>query len=359
MLFFDLGNRQWNIPKLRALLHDIIPQNSELYNFEIRHTFLHIGEKIILLNAKRVVQNTHREQLILLNIADVTEVRRLLLEKEVRENEWHKKEIEQQKTQSILLEETVKQRTGDLIQANQDLEKMNKELEAFTYVSNHDLQEPLRKIQIFSGRILEKEYGNLTVDGKKYFGLLQNSAQRMQTLIRDILAFSSIKAAGRKFESTDLQIIIDEVREELKEAIAEKHAIIEVKEHCEVRIIRHQFRQLINILIGNALKFSRPKIKLRVAIKSVIVRYSRLNMADLPPQKEYCHISVSDNGMGFEQEFSEKIFEVFYRLHPKDEYEGSGIGLAIVKKIVDNHKGVISATSQLNKGTTFNIYIPV
>jgi two-component system, chemotaxis family, CheB/CheR fusion protein len=135
--------------------------------------------------------------------------------------------------------------------------------------------------------------------------------------------------------------------------------VIEVAEICEVNIIPFQFRQLMHNLIGNALKFSNPKIPPHIKISSVNITYSKINVANLPFRKEYCHITVSDNGIGFEKEYAEKIFEVFQKLHSKDEYAGTGIGLAIVKKIVDNHSGMITATSELNKGTTFDIYIPV
>ena len=269
-----------------------------------------------------------------------------------------KTEIHEQRKQKEMLEEAVSNRTAELKQANEGLLKMNKELEAFTYVSSHDLQEPLRKIQTFAGRILEKENQNLSDYGKNYFRLMQNAAQRMQTLIQDLLAFSRISSAERKFENTDLNIIIEEVKKEFKDDIAEKHATIEVKEICKVKIIPFQFRQLMYNLISNALKFSNPKIPPHITIENSNIKYSNANDANLALNKEYCHITISDNGIGFEKEYSEKIFQVFQKLHGKEEYAGTGIGLAIVKKIVENHNGIITATSELNKGTRFDIYIP-
>ncbi|MGZ5220683.1 MAG: ATP-binding protein, partial [Chitinophagaceae bacterium] len=366
VLLYDLGNKQWNIPALRKLLEDIIPKNSHFYNYEVKHTFLNLGEKIMSLNASRIIQKTHREQLILLIIADITEVRHLIVEKELREKKLLTKEISERKTEKLRLEKAVDERTQELREANESLEEkntallnMNKELEAFTYISSHDLQEPLRKIQTLTSRILEKENQNLSDSGKKYFLLMQQSAQRMRQLIQDLLAFSRISAGDRKFENTDLNIIIEEVKKEFKEAIAEKHAVIELKEICEVHIIPFQFRQLMHNLISNALKFSNPKIPPHITIESRNIKYSKENTANLPAQKEYCHISITDNGIGFEKEFSGKIFEVFQKLHGKEQYPGTGIGLAIVKKIVDNHNGIITATSEVNKGTTFDIYIPV
>jgi two-component system CheB/CheR fusion protein len=298
------------------------------------------------LNASRVIQNTHREQLILLVIADITEVRHLKEAKERIEKELRNKEKRERKAEKVWLEKAVAERTRELKEANQSLEdknttllNVNKELEAFTYVSSHDLQEPLRKLQTFAGMILEKENQNLSAKGKNYFRLMQESAERMRQLIQDLLSFSRISAAERKFENIDLNIILEEVKHEFEAEIAKKHAVIEVTEICNVHIIPFQFRQLMHTLISNALKFYNPK--------------------GLPPEKEYCFISIADNGIGFENEFSTRIFEVFQKLHGKDEYSGTGIGLAIVKKIVDNHKGIITATGELNKGATFNIYIPI
>ncbi len=215
MLLYDLGNKQWNIPALRKLLEDIIPKNAKFYNYEVKHTFLDLGPKMMSLNARRIIQKAHREQLILLVIADITEVKNLLLEKELREKEILNKEIRDRKEEKLRLENAVAQRTKELKKANESLEEkntelinMNKELEAFTYVSSHDLQEPVRKIQTFVSRILEKENDNLSETGKTYFRHMHQAAQRMQELIRDLLAFSRISATKRKFENIELSLII-------------------------------------------------------------------------------------------------------------------------------------------------------
>lgn len=267
-------------------------------------------------------------------------------------------EMQHQKEQREELEHAVLERTVALSVANEELKKMNKELEAFAYVSSHDLQEPLRKIRTMAGRIMEKENENLSDSGKYYFHLIQNAAERMQTLIKDLLAFSRLSMADRKYENTHLNSIIEDVKNEFKETITEKNAIIEIQEICSVKIIPFQFRQLMHNLIGNALKFSNPTIPPHIKISSVIINSSNINVANLAANKPYCHICIADNGIGFKKEFTEKIFEVFQKLHAKDEYAGTGIGLAIVKKIVENHNGIITVTSELDKGTAFNIYIP-
>jgi two-component system CheB/CheR fusion protein len=365
MLLYELGNKQWDIPALRELLEDIIPKNTHFYNFEVKQTFKNIGEKILSLNANQIIQKTHREQLILLIISDITEVRRLILEKEEKEKDLLEKEIHDRKTEKLKLEKAVEERTQELKEANEKLDtrnkellNINKELEAFTYVSSHDLQEPLRKLQTFAGLILEKENQHLSDKGKNYFQLMQKGTERMRQLIQDLLAFSRISTDQREFKETKLSSIIDEVKDELKDPILLKGAIIEVSEKCKVKIIPFQFRQLMHNLIGNALKYSNPQIPPHIKIRCQNVKYEKLNIKELPAHEKYCHISISDNGIGFEQKFSTKIFEVFQKLHGKDEYAGTGIGLAIVKKIVDNHNGIITATSEPNKGATFNIYLP-
>ena len=236
---------------------------------------------------------------------------------------------------------------------------------AFTYISSHDLQEPLRKIQTFVTIILENENKNLSEKGKYNFQRMQLAASRMQQLIDDLLAFSRINTTDHIFEKTDLNIIIEEVKNELRDTINEKDATIEINELCPVNIIPFQFRQLMYNLISNALKFSNPGTPAHIIINSRIEKGSNLNAQNpalqaggLSPEKIYCHISVGDNGIGFEPHFSERIFGVFQKLHSKEVYAGTGIGLAIVKKIVENHKGLITATSELNNGAQFDIYIP-
>ena len=187
---------------------------------------------------------------------------------------------------------------------------------------------------------------------------MQQSAERMRQLIQDLLAFSRISADDRKFVDTDLNLMVEEVTSEFKDVILQKKAIIEVGEMCNVKTIPFQFRQLLHNLIGNALKFAKPQTPPHIKITCRNIKYAKLPIEGLPPQKEYCHITISDNGIGFEQKFSKRIFDVFQKLHGKEEYAGTGIGLAIVKKIVDNHNGVITASNELNKGATFDIYIP-
>lgn len=268
-------------------------------------------------------------------------------------------DIEDQKNFANALELLIQERTKELEDKNLELEKMNKELQSFAYISSHDLQEPLRKIQTFASRLAEKEAANLSDTGKEYFKRMQDSAWRMQTLIDDLLAYSRTNTFERKYESTDLNNIVDEVKADLQEELQQKAATIETSALCEISIIRFQFRQLLHNLVSNSLKFSHPARPPHIKISGEIGLGASFDNDELTGETTYCHIAVSDNGIGFEPQFSSKIFELFQRLHGRQEYNGTGIGLAIVKKIVENHDGVITATGVLNEGATFDIYIPV
>ncbi len=271
--------------------------------------------------------------------------------RDVTEQKWAK-DLRIANTELAYQNDEKEKRAAELIIAN-------KELESFTYISSHDLQEPLRQIQNFASRIIDVEKQNLSDKGKDYLERMNNAANRMQTLIADLLAYSRATTSERIFENTDLNKIVEQVKTELKEIIDEKHATIQVGEMCDASVIPFQIRQLLHNLIGNSLKFSTPNIPPHIRISSCNITYSKLNGANLTLGKEYCRISISDNGIGFEPEYKDRIFEVFQRLHDKQKIPGTGIGLAIVKKIVENHNGSITATSELNKGATFDVYIPV
>jgi two-component system CheB/CheR fusion protein len=358
---FDLGNGQWDIPRLRELLIEIIQKNAHFHDFEVVHNFQNIGRRTMLLNASRIVQKGHGEQSILLAFKDITEHALL----QMKEKELLKKDVMDSKNYSMKLELAVDERTKEIENVNKELAvknielgKMNAELESFAYVSSHDLQEPLRKIQTFASRILETETHNLSDKGKDYFNRMQNASSRMKRLIEDLLAFSRLGIDDRNFESTNLSKIVTEVKIELREVIEEKNAVIEAVDLCTVNIIPFQFRQLMHNLINNALKFSHPERPPHIVIECTMVEGATLDPNRFRHDKNYWHISITDNGIGFDQQYEDRIFQVFQKLHGKHEYAGTGIGLAIVKKIIDNHRGIITVSSRLHEGTTFNIYLP-
>ena len=257
------------------------------------------------------------------------------------------------------LENQVQQRTDELKLLNDDLQKSNIELAEFAFVASHDLQEPLRKIQTFANRIVQKEESNLSVNGKRYLKRMQNSTLRMQSLIEDLLKYSRASTAEKVFEPVDLNNLLNEVKAELDQRISEKHAKVNVNQICVLNIIRFQFLQLFMNLISNSLKFSKPGINPEINITSAKLNGREINDKRAVLNFTYCNITVEDNGIGFPSEQSEKIFELFYRLHGKSEFSGTGIGLSICKKIVENHHGFITANSNPSSGSIFNIYIPV
>jgi len=274
-------------------------------------------------------------------------------------------DIHAEKSFSEELQKQVNNRTRELANANyalaeknSELEKMNNELQSFNYISSHDLQEPLRKIQTFASRIFDVENENLSARGKGYLVRMQDAAKRMRQLIDDLLAYSRTSSAERLFVTTDLKKIVEEVIFEFNDELKQRKANIEIDITCHFEIIPFQFRQLMSNLVGNAIKFSRDNVPLRIKISCKIQPGSQLNEMKLTADQSYAQITISDNGIGFEPEFNHKIFELFQRLNPSS-YRGTGIGLAIVKKIVQNHHGIITAHGQLNAGATFTIYIPV
>lgn len=260
-------------------------------------------------------------------------------------------------TERKMAEESLMQNAQALEQKNKELAAMNQELASFAYVSSHDLQEPLRKIQTFATRILETEEKMMSEKAKDYFGRMQSAALRMQRLIEDLLAYSRTNTADKKFEQVNLGEIISEIRTELKEVIETKKAKITVPDLPVVSGIRFQITQLFTNIFTNALKFSKPDISPTIDIAYTVVDGASFGQI-VNSKKLYHKISITDNGIGFEPEHKFKIFEVFQRLHGRSEYSGTGIGLAICKKIIENHNGVITADSELEQGATFNVYLP-
>lgn len=274
------------------------------------------------------------------------------------------------------LEERVQERTQELAIANSELlveiterkqaqsklqaytvklEKSNRELQDFAFVASHDLQEPLRKIQAFGDRLQTKFGDKLGDQGKDFLGRMQNAAKRMQILIEDLLSFSRVTSQVQPFAPVSLSKVIEGVVSDLEARIDRtkgKVTITALPNHeltNELPIINadaSQMRQLFQNLIGNALKFHQPEIPPEVQVSGCI-------------KDGYCEIRVTDNGIGFEEKYLDRIFTVFQRLHTRTEYEGTGIGLAICRKIVEGHNGTITATSHPNQGATFIIVLPM
>ncbi len=267
--------------------------------------------------------------------------------------------LKQELNVSVGLKSDLEEKNSVLNATIKLLTKMNKELEAFTYISSHDLQEPLRKIQTFIKLLLEKEKDNLSDDGKFHLSRIYVSSKRMRKLMDDLLKYAHLKTSDRKFENAVINDIWEMAKTDYQEIIEEKKAIVEIDCPCSANVIRFQFRQLFDNLIDNSLKYAKHGIPPRISIVCKILPGTVLNNNLLASGKYYFTISIADNGIGFDPKYKDRIFELFQRLHNSDEYEGTGIGLAICKRIVENHNGVITATGKLNAGAKFDIYIPV
>ena len=239
------------------------------------------------------------------------------------------------------------------------LESSNAELDSFASVASHDLQEPLRKIQAFGDRLRVKCADQLGEQGRDYLGRMQNASERMQVLIQDLLKLSRIASRAKPFEPCKLGKVVADVLNDLEVAIDEKHARIAVGELPLIDADALQMRQLFQNLIVNALKFQKPGESPVVTISCEIETATTNELPRAPRGSEFCRISVRDNGIGFEQKFADQIFVVFQRLHTRQEYEGTGIGLAVCRKITDRHGGSIVAKSAEGEGAAFTVTLPM
>ncbi|MES2479584.1 MAG: CHASE3 domain-containing protein [Bacteroidota bacterium] len=249
-------------------------------------------------------------------------------------------------------------RSRALEERNHELEQSNKELASFNHIASHDLQEPLRKIQTFISRIAEKEDASLSEKGKEYFLRIQSAATRMRVLIDDLLLFSRSNKAEKNFELQDLNLVLENVKIELAVPIEERKALVYSEELPVLSVIPFQMQQLFVNLISNSLKYGQQDRPPVIHIYCKIIIASEEAVLKSESYKKFYKITVSDNGIGFEKEHAENIFVLFHRLHHLTEYSGTGIGLAICKKIVENHNGYIFAEAELNVGASFIIYLP-
>ena len=366
-----------NDPKWRELIH---PDDFDIFYHKWRHSLssgqhYNFDARVLIadgtyrwhkVNGAPVLNKENKPVKWTVVFADVHAEKTFLqeLERQVKARTQELKEanekLTKQNTEKEMRTTTLSKMNVELNFQNTEREKraaelliLNSELELFARLSSHDLQEPLRKIQLSMSRISEKDYNTLSDKGREHFRRVHEATTSMQTLINDLISYAQIDVASTHFEYTDLKSIVEDVKLELEDVIAERQVTFDIKELCSVHIIAFQFRQLMLNLINNAIKFSNPNTPPHIVIEANIVQKRHEGkMAD------FCHLRVSDNGIGFEAVYKEKIFEVFQRLHGKETYRGSGMGLSIVKKIVENHGGTITANSTPNEGAIFDIYIP-
>ncbi len=257
------------------------------------------------------------------------------------------------------IEEVVTERTKELANANKDLQKSNAELAQFAYIASHDLQEPLRKISTFS-QMLENSLGNKIDDhSRKYLNKINYSSARMNDLIRDVLNYSELVKENEIFVEVELNKVLENIKTDYDLLIEQKEATIQCTDLPIVEAIPLQMSQLFGNLVGNALKFARKEVAPVITITASKLSKEELYKSSLDQDLDYYKIQITDNGIGFKKEYANQIFNIFQRLHRKSEYAGTGIGLAMCKKIALNHHGDINAAGSNETGAVFNVMLPV
>ncbi|MDB5231952.1 MAG: response regulator [Chitinophagaceae bacterium] len=269
------------------------------------------------------------------------------------------KNLEKEIKERITSEEKIKKLNMQLVENINRLRQTNEELDRFAYIASHDLQEPLRKIRTFGDRLSAKIKGIIPDDSKHYLESMLNASERMQALINDILTFSRFSSSAESFRPTNLNQVLKEVLSDLEITIEQKKAVLCIGELPTLPVIPGQIRQLFQNLITNGLKFTKEGV-----IPNITIHAEKVSIDEVPhfsiknSKEDFCRITIKDNGIGFEQKFSDEIFILFKRLNTYTKYPGTGMGLSIVKKIVEKHNGIISASSKVNEGATFTIYLP-
>ncbi len=321
-------------------------ENGSPYNIEYRVVWPDGSVHWLLVKGEITYEDGQPSRMIGVNI-DITE----------------RKETEQQlaalnqdlQELNATLEARVEQRTEALGQLNTELQRSNQELQDFAYVASHDLQEPLRKIQSF-GNLLQDEYGEELGEGRAYLDRMRNAATRMRILIEDLLAFSRVATRAQPFTRVDLGETVRQVVDDLEARLESTEGEITVGDLPTIDADARQMYQLFQNLIANALKFHRRDVAPVVKVSAELFTDATESPSSA---QQRCRILVEDNGIGFDEKYLDRIFTVFQRLHGKEEYEGTGIGLAVVRKIAERHGGSITARSKVGEGTTFIVTMPV
>jgi len=311
-LIYDLGNKQWDIPKLRELLETILPQKTTFDNYEVEHDFATIGRRIMLLNARQVKRPLGKGRVILLAIEDITERKKAETELKVQ---------------------------------TQQLEYANKELESFSYSVSHDLRAPLRAIEGYSQMFMKKYRSTLGEDATRMITVIRSNTKMMENLIESLLSLSKVQKTSMSISEINMDELAKEVWNEIWAANKERELELMTTEILPGYGDQTLIRQVLSNLISNAVKFTNNQ-------KPGIIEMSSHSESD---KIIYC---LKDNGAGFDMAYYYKLFGVFQRLHSNEEFEGTGIGLATVRRIINRHGGRVWAESKVNEGATFCFSLP-
>ncbi len=341
---YGLESGKWDVPPLRRALDTLLSREVRIKDIEIAYPVKSGGERILLLNASRIFRKDNAEQLILLAMEDITETRR------------HQ---EEQKHFGLELTKQVQERTSSLKDANAALKTSNEHLEQFATIASHDLQEPLRKIRTFAAVLNQRHNGDIDAEARDLLEKISLSAERMADLIQDVLNFSKVLDAS-VFEHIDLTMILQNVLRDFDLQIEQNRAEIHYSPLPSVHAVPLQMNQLFYNLIGNALKFTRANLP-----PVIDISWRRLPPEELKkhPQLDsglsYVEIIIADQGVGIDPRFAERIFLIFQRLNTRQHFEGTGIGLALCKRIVSNHHGEIHVGPNEGGGSRFHVLLPV
>lgn len=322
--FFEIGDCQWNLPEFKELFDKMLNDKFLIEDFKVNTYCKGIGRKTMMINASRIV-DAKPVGLILLALEDITDLEKA---------------------------------NGSLIETNNMLKKYNEELKLFSSAASHDLQEPLRKVLMFCKRILDDKE-KLPASTIYNIERILFSTTNMSQLVADLINYTRIEVIEKEYKKTDLNLLIKKTVQDMKDVITDKNAVIDSTILPELNVIPYQIQQLFTNLISNAIKYSKPDVQPEIKIEAQEATPTEIEEINGNPDALYSKIIIRDNGIGFGKEYENRIFDPFYRLHSHDEYQGSGIGLTLSKKIVENHKGFITARSEVNKGTAISLYLPL
>lgn len=356
----SIGSFRWNLAKSDIKFSDNVyrlfgyePNEFEA-NYERLFGFVHANDvEKVKKGFKQAKEKKTRTDIVFRIITKLNEVKSVntIGECFLKEYNWYMVGVIKDVTKQIEVE-------SNLQAKNSELKRTNADLEAFNRVASHDLQEPLRKIQMFISRLSDEEKERMTVKSQGYLEKVKSSSDRMRNLINNLLSYAKVEEVTELPKSVNLNDVLYTVLEDLGERIKEINAEIKVEGLPIVNGVQFQLEQLFANLIGNSLKYIKPGTIPKIQIKSSSVSSSNVPKELGLTNNTYVKLQFIDNGIGFDRKYEKKIFEIFQRLHGKNEFTGSGLGLSICKKIVQSHHGAIIAKGRLNEGAKFIVYLP-